>query len=168
MATYNSVMRQPLWYSSYIWSPLPSSTNNNKLQVIQNAALRTATLCTQERNIQHLHDEILTLPIHEHLQLHASQYKQKTQHPSHSLHKLTLTLQCLKPIFNNGRSTTNIPTDSHTVTTTDIKTNIIISRHLTNSGNAQILRTPPPHIISSAEILCRLTRRTLAQLRTNK
>ena len=27
-------------------------------------------------NIQHLHDETLTLPIHEHLQLHASQYKQ--------------------------------------------------------------------------------------------
>ena len=34
-------------------------------------------------------DETLTLPIHEHLQLHASQYKQKTQHPSHPLHKHT-------------------------------------------------------------------------------
>ena len=32
---------------------------------------------------------VLTLPIHEHLQLHASQYKQKTQHPSHPLHKHT-------------------------------------------------------------------------------
>ena len=40
-------------------------------------------------NIQHLHDETLTLPIHEHPQLHASQYKQKTQHPSHPLHKHT-------------------------------------------------------------------------------
>ena len=29
-------------------------------------------------NIQHMHDETLTLPIH--LQLHASQFKQKTQH----------------------------------------------------------------------------------------
>ena len=27
------------------------------------------------------YDETLTFPIHEHLQLHASQYKQKTQHP---------------------------------------------------------------------------------------
>ena len=53
--------------------------------------LRTATGCTQDTNIQHLHDETLTLPIHEHLQLHASQYKQKTQHPPHPLHKHTNT-----------------------------------------------------------------------------
>ena len=44
----------------------------------------------------------------------------------------------------------------------------IVSRHLTTIGNNKILRTPPPHIISSEEILPRLTRRTLAQLRTNK
>ena len=56
---------------------------------MQNAALRTATGCTQDTNIQHLHDETLTLPIHEHLQLHDSQYKQKTQHPSHPHHKQT-------------------------------------------------------------------------------
>ena len=62
---------------------------SSKLQVMQNAALRTATGCTQDTNIQHLYDETLTLPIHEHLQLHASQYKQKTQHPSHPLHKHT-------------------------------------------------------------------------------
>ena len=69
--------------------PIASSTSINKLQVMQNAALRTATGCTQDTNIQHLHDETLTLPIHEHLQLHASQYKQRTQHPSHPLHKHT-------------------------------------------------------------------------------
>ena len=56
---------------------------------MQNAALRTATGCTQDTNIQHMHDETLILPIHEHLQLHATQYKQKTQHPSHPIHKHT-------------------------------------------------------------------------------
>ena len=61
--------------------------NINKLQVMQNASLRTATGCTQDTIIQHMHDETLILPIHEHLQLHTSQYKQKTQHPLHSLHK---------------------------------------------------------------------------------
>ena len=50
---------------------------------MQNASLRTATGCRQDTNLQHLHDETLTLSIHEHLQLHALQYKQKTQHPSH-------------------------------------------------------------------------------------
>ena len=37
-------------------------------------------------NIQHLHDETHIIPIHEHLQFLASQYKQKTQHPSHASH----------------------------------------------------------------------------------
>ena len=62
-------------------------------------------------------------------------------------------------IFNNGRYTTNIPTDPHTVTTTDIKTIMrhihtsIVSRHLATRGNNKILRTPPPHIGSSEERL---------------
>ena len=83
MATYKAVMRPALEYASSIWSPLASLARIYKLQVMHNAALRTATGCTQDTNIQQLHDETLTLPIHEHLQLHASQYKQKTQHPSH-------------------------------------------------------------------------------------
>ena len=171
-------MRPALEYASSVWSPIASSTSINKLQVMQNAALRTATGCTQDTNIQHLHDETPTLPIHEHLQLHASQYKQKTQHPSHPLHKHTTYFntprQKKTTIFNNGRYTTNIPTYPHTVTTTDIKTNMrhihtsIVSRHLATRGNNKILRTPPPHTSSSEKILPRLTRRTLAQLRTNK
>ena len=40
--------------------------------------------------------------------------------------------------------------------------------HIATRGNNKILRTPPPHISSSEEILSRLTRRTLAQQRTNK
>ena len=78
MATYKTVIRPALEYVSSTWSPLESLTSINKLQVMQNAALRTATRCTQDTNIQHLHDETLILPIHEHLQLHASQFKQET------------------------------------------------------------------------------------------
>ena len=137
-------MRPALEYASSVWSPIATSTGINKLQVMQNAALRTATGCTQDTNIQHLHDETLTLPIHEHLQLHASEYKQKTQHPSHHLHKHTIyfnTPRLKNTIFNNGRYTTNILTDPHTVTTTDIKTDMhhihtsIVSRNLATRGN---------------------------------
>ena len=76
-------------------------------------------------------------------------------------------------VFNNGRYTTNIPTDPHTITTTDIKQTCAIYIHLLSlgilvtRGNNKILRTPLPHISSSEEILPRLTRRTLAKLRTN-
>ena len=144
---------------------------------MQNAALRTATGCTQDTNIQHLHDETLTLPIHEHLQLHASQYKQKTQHPSHPLHKHTTYFNTprLKKHYFEQRPLHN--KHSHRpphITTTDIKTNMrhihtsIVSRHLAIRGNNKILRTPPPHTSSSEERLPCLTGRTLAQLRTNK
>ena len=63
-----------LKYDSSIWSPLASSNSINKLRIMQNAALRTATGCTQDTNLQYMHDDTLTIPIHEHLQLHASQY----------------------------------------------------------------------------------------------
>ena len=158
--------------------PLPSLTSINKLQVMQNATLGTTTGCIQGTNIQHLHDETLTHPIHEHIQLHASQYKQKTQHPSHPLHKHTTyfyTPRLKKTnIFNNGHYTTNIPTVPHIITTTDIKTNTrhihtsIVSMHLVTRGNNKILRIATPHISSSEEILSCLTRSTLALLRTNK
>ena len=110
--------------------------------------------------------------------LHASQYKQKTQHPSHPLHKHTTYFNTPRlknhTIFNNGRYTTNIPIDPHTIRTTDIKTNMchihtsIVSRHLATRSNNKILRTPPPHISSSEEIIPRFICHTLAQLRTNK
>ena len=132
MDTYKAVIRPALEYASYVWSPIASSTSINKLQVMQNAALRTATGCSQDTTIQQLHDETLTLPIHEHLQHHASQYKHTTQHPSYPLHKHTTyfnTPRLKNTIFNNGCYTTNIPTDPHTVTTTDIKQTCAIYIH---------------------------------------
>ena len=60
MGTYKAAMRPGLEYASSVWSPISSSTSISKLQVMQNAALRTATGCTQDTNIQHLHDETLT------------------------------------------------------------------------------------------------------------
>ena len=54
-----------VWNCS-ICSPLASSSSINKLQVMQNAAFRTATGYSQDTNIQHLHDETLIFPIHDH------------------------------------------------------------------------------------------------------
>ena len=106
---------------------------------------------------------------------HNTNRKHNIHHIPYTNTQLTSTLQGKKnTIFNNGRYTTNILTDPHTVTTTDIKTNMrhihiyIVSRHLATKGNKKILRTPPPHISSSEEIIIRITHRTLAQLGTNK
>ena len=169
-------MRPALEYASSVWSPIASSTNINKLQVMQNTALSTATGCTQDTNY---------ICMTKHSRSPYTSTYSSTPHNTnrkHNIHHIpytntqhTSTLQCLKnTIFNNSRYTTNIPTDPHTVTTTDIKTNMrhihtsIVSRRLATRGNNKILRTPPPHTSSSEEILPRLTRCTLAQLRTNK
>ena len=85
MATYKAVMRPALEYASS-WSPLASSTSINKRQVMQNAALRTATGCTLNTNIQPLHEETPILPIHDHLQLHRNNTNRK-----HNIHHTPYT-----------------------------------------------------------------------------
>ena len=89
LATYKAITRPILEYVSAIWSPIASDTNINKLQITQNTALRIATGCTTYTNTQHLHDKTHILPIKEHLQQHASQTRQKSQHPTHPLHHNT-------------------------------------------------------------------------------
>ena len=89
MATYKAVMRLALEYASSVWSPIASSTSINKLQVMQNAALRTATGCTQDTNIQHLHDETLTTP-------HYTSTYSSTPHNTnrkHNIHHITSPTQ---------------------------------------------------------------------------
>ena len=69
---------------------------------------------------------------------HNTNRKHNIHHIPYTNTQHTSTLKAKQnTIFNNGRYTTNIPTDPHTVTTADIKTNMhhmhtsIVSRHLT-------------------------------------
>ena len=159
-------------------APNASETNIDKLQIVQNTALRIATGCTHDTNTQHLHDETNVLPIHQHLQLHASQIRQKAQHPTHPLHKLTIhphTPRLKKQTtFNNTNYTTNIDTHPDTVTqqqisvnSTQIHTNIVQS-HLMQRNHNKLIHQHAPKISPSELSLPRETRRTLTQLRTNK
>ena len=61
--TYKAITRPILEYASTIWSPIISNTNMNKLQTIQNSALRTTTGCTLDTNTHHLHTETKMLTI---------------------------------------------------------------------------------------------------------
>ena len=70
--------------------------------------------------------------------------------------------------------TTNMQTVPNTLTIADISANkeavhsAIVTKHLTESNHTKILQALPPNICSSEETLPRHTRRTQAQLRTNK
>ena len=131
-------------HSYFLYTSTYSSTRHNK----KNRNITSITSLTQAYTSIHKHTQAYTILQHT-----------KAQKPT---------------IFNNDRYRTNFQRDPHTVATTDIKTNMhhihtsIVPMHLAIRGNNTILRTPPPHISSSEEILLRLTPRTLATLRTNK
>ena len=88
ITTYKTLLHPIIEYANAIWSPIISSTFLNKLQISQNAALRTITGCTLNTNTQHLHSETKILPLKNPLKLHASQLTQKASHPTHPLRSL--------------------------------------------------------------------------------
>ena len=84
--TFKAITRPILEYANTTWSPITSNTNIKKLQTIQNAALRIATGCTRDTNIQHLPDQTKVLLMSPHLKFYAIQFKQVTQTQTYSLY----------------------------------------------------------------------------------
>ena len=176
--TYKTITRPIVEYASTIWSPIASSTNIEALQTVQNSALRTITGCTRDTNVAHLHQETKILPIDTHLRLHASQLRQQAQHPAHTLHQLTRpspTPRLMKQTaFKNSAYTHNQDLAPENASHAAIKENMksIHSHHVSVNVNNQpinkVLNHPAPPIHKSEEDLDHGTRRTLAQLRTNK
>ena len=111
MATYKANMRPALEYASSIWLPLTSSTSINKLQLMQNAALRTATGCTQDTNI---HSSCPCTSTYSSTR-HNTNRKHNIHHtPYTNIQHVVQHSNALKnTIFNNGRYTTNFPHTPH-------------------------------------------------------
>ena len=180
LSTYKAVVRPHLEYASTVWSPNAAPTNINKLQIVQNAALRTVTGCTKDTPIQHLNDETSSLPFSNHLQLHSSLLRQRSHLDSHPLFPYTDphrydNKRYLRPtIFHNKDYTYNIPLDTNLPISDTIKSNCqeihstIVQGYLSNRQPNFILGEPPPNIDKSEMSLPRQTRRTLAQLRTGR
>ena len=120
VATYKAITRPILEYVSTILSPIASTTGITKLQTIQNMALRIATGCTSDTNIQHLHNETNILPLNAHLKLHSSQLRQKSQHPTHPLHKFTV-------LTENERHKKQTIFDNTTITQSTLTQNLTSS-----------------------------------------
>ena len=176
--TYSAITRPVMEYASTVWAPIAVTTNVNKLQKIQNTALRVATGCTQDTNLTHLHNETKILPLTEHLKLHSSQLRQQSQHPEHPLHNLTRQSQSNRykkqTIFNNVNYTYNRDLDPEIANDVNIKLNMknihtnITSSYLESRPINKILNRQVPQINKNEETLPRKIRRNLAQLRTNK
>ena len=179
VAACRAIARPVLECASAVWSPIASTAGITKLQAIQDMALRIATGCTSDTNIQHLHNETNILPLNAHLKLHSSQLRQKSQHPTHPLHKFTVLTENERhkkqTIFdNNNNYTVNINTKSDLICEDLIQSNLklihshIVSNHLSQRPPNKVLQDETPSVSPAELLLSRETRRTLAQLRTNK
>ena len=102
-----------------------------------------------------------------------------SQHPTHPLHKFTVLTenerQKKKTIFdNNNNYTVNINTKSDLICEDLIQSNLklihshIVSNHLSQRPPNKVLQDQTPSVSPAELLLSRETRRTLAQLRTNK
>ena len=176
--TYKTIVRPVIEYACTIWGPITADTNVNKLQTLQNTALRTITGCTQDTNTQHLHDETDILPLKEHITLHTSQLRQKAQHPSHPLHHLTQQRPHQRhkkqTAFDNINYTLNRDTPPHLTTTETIKHNLkdihtqIVNDYINHKPPNHFIGITPPTLHHTESTLNRHQQRRLAQLRTNK
>ena len=119
ITTYKTLLLSIIKYANIVWSPIISSTSLNKLQKIQNAALRTIIGCTQRP--KSAHSKTISNFWH-----HNSQ---KASHHTHSLHPLTTqeaySRYKKQSTFNNNINyTLNIPSSTQTTSHTQIKNNI--------------------------------------------
>ena len=177
--TYKTVTRPVLEYASTVWSPMLSEKQTNRLQIVQNSALRVATGCTADTEITHLHDETNVLPIKDHLRLHSSQLRQQVQHPDHTLHRLTRQPKQKRykkqtTFDNNNSYTMNLDTNPDQTNDKTIKENMktihtrLVDTYLRQKPKNPLLNDNPPDIDQTEEALPRMTRRRLAQLRIDR
>ncbi|KAH7717248.1 hypothetical protein AAVH_15284 [Aphelenchoides avenae] len=88
MTTYKAVGRPILNYAAPVWTPLLSDTGFKRLQIDQNAALRTASGCLAMSSIDHLHQETAMLPVRDHNVLLTDQFYAAAGNPAHPNHHL--------------------------------------------------------------------------------
>ena len=81
--SYKALVQPVPEYACPVWTPAAAPSTIEKLQKVQNAALRVATGCTTMSSKQHLHDESKILPIRRHIRMKSVQ-QQLTHHiPNH-------------------------------------------------------------------------------------
>ena len=174
--TYHLYVPHPV-LAALIWFPNTSPSLIQKLQAIQNSALRIATGCVAMTSIDHMQEETKMLPVQDHLSLISSQYLARTlqpNNPSHSvvtspsgIRNMKQTLQsrflhCVAPYLSSGiLNLTNYRTamkSLHTKAVTDSKS--VLSHN-------RILQTASPQITPEEASLPRPYITTLSQLRAS-
>ena len=171
LLTYKSVCRSVLEYGVPIWSPLISPTNWEKLQRVQNQALRIATGCLQMSSIDHLHQETKVLPLQAHGNMLTKQFIAQSHHHAHPGNKFLHQ----RPPPRNMKQTNLIFEEEigHLFQADTSIKQVIQSVHTTTVSKSVAAYTPnavtgdkPPPVHQSEASLSRKVRSGLARLRS--
>ena len=149
LLTYQTIIRPLLNYAVPIWTPPLANTHTQKLQIIQNSALRIATGCTLATKTDLLHQETSILPVEAHNTLLSTQaliQLHNPNHPNHShLHNNELTHPKRQMKHNIiSRHTSNIipPPSSLTLDTDTLRATLATTHthHVTHTVHRLPLR----------------------------
>ena len=175
IATYKALIDSLFSYAAPIWFPNSSITSINKLQTIQNSALRIATGSPMMASRDHLHMEAEVLTVREHLEMLCCQFLATCLQPSHPSHPVVIAdpgprykkrtlLRYYRAHVENHTGVDGTIADVDAARA-EIHTAAVVNS-IEARGDNRVLDTPPPPIDPEEEQLPRKTRRTLSQLRS--
>ena len=98
LLTYNALGKSIASYAAPVWSTNASDSSFKKIQTAQNAALRTATGAHKMGNIDHLHQESLTLRVKDHSDMLSAQYLVNCLVENHVSHGITIQESSPRPM----------------------------------------------------------------------
>ena len=90
LITYKALVESVMSYAAAIWYPNSKPSNVEKLQFIQNSAMRLITGCHKASSIDQLLTESKLMPVAEHLSMLCAQFLASCLRPTHPSHETVL------------------------------------------------------------------------------
>ena len=175
--TFKMFIRTLFNYAAPIIYPNYSQSSIQRLQRIQNRALRLALGCHMAASFEHIHNEAIELPVEDHLRLLSAQFLARALQeglPSHQHVMLdrgrmpmketlrSKVIEEVQPYLNaNGKVDAG---DFHRIQQA-IHTDIV-AKTVDRLGGSRVLNTHPLPVDKSEAALPHLVRSTLSQLRS--
>ena len=175
--TYDAFIRPLLDYCAPIVYPMYSPSSIERLQRVQNRALRLASGCHVKASVEHLHVETKELPVKDHLRLLSAQCLARflqSEHVSFPFAQVddgprrlrdTLRSKCIADVAPYLEADGTIGRGNFSYVKNQLHTDIV-KKVLDNTGPNRVLGVPPPPIHASETSLPRISRTTLSQLRS--
>ena len=175
--SFKAFIRTLFDYCTPIVYPIYSPSSIERLQRVQNKALRLATGCHSAAAVDHLHSETGVLPVKDHLHLLSSQFLARALQPEHVSYpyaqldqgrrglKHTLRSKCIADVQPYLEDDGSLGRGQFSHVKNKLHTDIV-DKSIRNRAPNRVLGVLPPPIDASEASLPRKTRTTLSQLRS--